>query len=294
LDLHADQCTVGSNTLIVHNYEQPINIQGYDPNGPVKDSLQTVSVALTYDHQCTGTMIILIVKNQAIAEPHFEHNLLPTMQLRLNDIQVNNIPKFLTEKPTAVDHAIIVTGTDPDDKFIIPLSSIDGVTSTFPTRKQNPKEYEHCCPQYELTYDSPHYEPSDHRFTKQEAMMANWVDDTLLQTGDHPQTCRLCSVSKSMSNARQVVEANNQCNSILQDVLTTLTDSTFLHDLENVASISSIKTLTRREGIDAETLAQNWGIGLETARQTVRVTTQRGVTMVLHPTLSRHFRHKSS
>ena len=59
---------------------------------------------------------------------------------------------------------------------------------------------------------------------------------------------------------------------------------------ENSAIISGVTTELRSEGIDAETLARNWGIGLGTAKKTLRVTTQRGIRTLVHPTLSRRFR----
>jgi type II secretory pathway component HofQ len=46
----------------------------------------------------------------------------------------------------------------------------------------------------------------------------------------------------------------------------------------------------RRNGIDAQMLARNFGIGLDTAKKTLKVTTQRGVRSVANPTLSRRFR----
>ena len=54
--------------------------------------------------------------------------------------------------------------------------------------------------------------------------------------------------------------------------------------------MSGVETVSRREGIDARTLSRNWGIGLETARRTLKAATQRGIRTVLHPSLSRHFR----
>ena len=65
LDSLADQCAVGRNALLVHDYERPINVMGYDPTGPVFSNLHTVSAALAYDDATTGQTVILIV-NRAI------------------------------------------------------------------------------------------------------------------------------------------------------------------------------------------------------------------------------------
>jgi hypothetical protein len=82
LDSHADQCAIGRNALLVHDYDRPIDVSGYDPTGPIATNLRTVSAALAYDDALTGQTIILIV-NQAIYIPDLAHNLLSTMQVRL-------------------------------------------------------------------------------------------------------------------------------------------------------------------------------------------------------------------
>ena len=267
------------------DYDRPVSVRGFDPNGPLSTSLRTVSAAVAYDHPDTGETLILLV-NQAIEVPHMGHNLLSTMQLRLNDVIVNNVPKFLTDKPTEETHSIILKGGEElEDHLIIPLN-VDGVTSTFPTRK--PTEYEIAtCRRFDLTDPDKIYNPHDPFYAQaEEAAVA-----TLLQTGDREQPVRrLASVYKSLATARQVAAAHSQCSAVLLDISPTLNDCTFLTALENAVTVSSVKATTTGSGIDAETLAKNWGIGIHTARRTLKVTTQRGVRSVLHPTLSRRFR----
>ena len=103
LDSHADQCAIGSNSLGIHDFDRPINVTGYNPNGPVNSIICTVFAALAYDDVLTGESVILVV-HQAIYIPDLSHNLLSTMQLRLNDVTVNNVPRFLTDKPTQLIH----------------------------------------------------------------------------------------------------------------------------------------------------------------------------------------------
>jgi len=138
--------------------------------------------AMAYDDNETGETIILIV-HQAIYVPEMQSNLLSTMQLWLNDIQVNDCPKFLTDKPTVESHALIVPSTDSliESPLLIPLT-IQGVTSTFPTQKPTPEEHELCL-QYELTYASLEYDPLDAWFADQEEAAAETVA-RLLKTGD--------------------------------------------------------------------------------------------------------------
>jgi hypothetical protein len=45
-----------------------------------------------------------------------------------------------------------------------------------------------------------------------------------------------------------------------------------------------------KAGVDAETLANNWGIGIEAAKSTRLVTTQRGIRRMIHPSLTKRYK----
>ena len=69
----------------------------------------------------------------------------------------------------------------------------------------------------------------------------------------------------------------------------TLSDRTFVSAMIANVNVSGFTSSDRRDGVDATTLARNWGIGLHAAKETLKVTTQRGVRTVVHPSLSRRF-----
>jgi len=56
------------------------------------------------------------------------------------------------------------------------------------------------------------------------------------------------------------------------------------------ATVSSLSTKDWLHGVGPEDLAKRWNIRIKTATQTVKVTTQKGVRTMLHPTLARRFR----
>jgi len=284
LDSRADQCLLGNNCLVVYDYEKPVNIVGYDPEGHVDVALRTVSGALAYDCPKTGVTFILMV-HQAIHHPKLEHNLLNPLQLRLNDVIVNDKAKFLTERPTERDHAIIVTDLETNDELVIPLD-IRGVASTFPTRKPSEEEY-HTCQKFTLTFDSPEFEPTDKRYEEMERQ-SNKSIDRQQATGDRVQTRRLHSVTRCLSIAQILNDIES--DSKLLEVSPTLNDYTFAQACTSAVRIAGVTVKDRRPGIDARTLARNFGIGLNTAERTLKVTTQRGVRSVVNPTLSRRFR----
>ena len=70
----------------------------------------------------------------------------------------------------------------------------------------------------------------------------------------------------------------------------TLEDGLFAEALEAHVNVSSMHSSKQKQAVDAVTLSKKWGIGLEAAKKTLKVTTQHGVRTVLHPSLSRHFR----
>jgi hypothetical protein len=73
-----------------------------------------------------------------------------------------------------------------------------------------------------------------------------------------------------------------------------LDDGTLLAELDynNLnLNISLVKSEMRdKAGIDAATLANNWGIGIEAAKRTRLVTTQRGIRIMIHPSLTKRYK----
>ena len=96
------------------------------------------------------------------------------MQLRVNDVEVNERPKFLTRYPTDSSHAIIVPSEGCEVRLTIPLS-LKGVTSYFPTRKPTREEYERASTRFELTSEAPEWNPHTNLFSDQEEAL---VDDS--------------------------------------------------------------------------------------------------------------------
>jgi hypothetical protein len=296
LDSHADTCVVGKDVLIVHDLDRTVNVTGYDPSQPAATSLRMVSAALAYDSPVNGEVIILVV-HQAIHIPHLQHNLLSPMQLRLNDVIVNNTPRLLTPAPTDSTHTLAISGGQNGD-LIVPLA-IYGVSSGFPTRKPTQQEYDSCV-RYDLTSESPDYDPSDPIFSRQEEAMTTASGEIRDTCGDRDSRVR------SLFQVSQIPQIQDgMSDHVLSDISSTLCDSTFLTAMvanaqvsgrsNNVSGlringVSGVKTSDRHHGIDAATLARNWGIGLATAQKTLRVTTQRGVRTMVHPSLSRRFR----
>lgn len=284
LDSHADQCAVGHNSLIVHDYDRPINVSGYNPTGPIAKDLRTVSAALAYDDPHSGETVILMI-HQAIFIPELSHNLLAPMQVRINDVIINETPRFLTDRPDEFTHSILIPDENTDRPYVIPLT-LQGVTSTFPTRKPTTEEYEnlpHLC----LTSAESDYDPHDPTFASQEKALTASMWDTGDRIGAAPLR-RLCSVSRTHASASTMGVGVDGAALSLKQISVTHDDKLLSTSLTGLSALQKYGASGKH--LKPERLARNWGIDLSTAKRTIEVTTQRGVRTVLHPTLSRRFR----
>ncbi len=254
---------IGSNALITHDFDRPINVTGYTLQGPVNSNLRTVSAALAYDDATTGESVILVI-HQAVYIPNLNHNLLSTMQLRLNDVTVNDVPRFLTEKPTPLTHALAIPTDDFANPYVIPMS-LHGVSSTFPTRKPTVEEYK-TLPHLVLTSEEPQYDPHDPALAWHEEALAKAVLETGDRIGALPPR-RLCSVSKTLLDA----SASDRVQLALKQILSINDDAALCDTMQ--ANISTVCSASAGPQLTPQVLATNWGIDVRTAARTVQATT---------------------
>jgi hypothetical protein len=235
---------------------------------------------------------VLLIVHQRIFSPSFNHNLLSTMQMRLHDVIVNETPRFQCLNPTKLSHSVSVRGDNVEDVLVIPLE-LHGVVSCFPTFKPTQLEFE-TCDRYELTYESPEYDPSATTFDEQEAnMMDSWGN--LKISGDfHPKRRQVCSLRQKEAEVKLLSSKYSDTSAKLQDLSSVLDDGTLLAELDDInmnLNISLVKyEMREKAGVDAAALANKWGIGLEAAKRTRLVTTQRGVRRMIHPTLTKRYK----
>jgi hypothetical protein len=127
LDSHANTCVLGCDALIILDYQPPVSIVGYEESFGSK-TYQTVSGVVAYDDPQTGRTLHLNI-NQAIHIPHLDHHLLCPMQCCVNNLIVNNLPKFLAANPTDQTHALAINDSNnPLQPVILPLT-LRGVMS---------------------------------------------------------------------------------------------------------------------------------------------------------------------
>ncbi len=74
---------------------------------------ETVSGILAFDHPQDG-QVYHFDFHQAIHMPQLDHHLLCPMKCHINDVTVNDVPKFLTHFSTDNMHTPIVQNPDDD------------------------------------------------------------------------------------------------------------------------------------------------------------------------------------
>ena len=116
-----------------------MTVSGYDPQLGSRE-FKTVSAVLEYTHPLTGQIYHLVI-HQAIQIPNLDHHLLSPMQCRVNDITINDVPKFLMKTPTPDSHSIVAHDiNNPLTPLVMPFY-IDGVTSWLPVSRPSPEDW---------------------------------------------------------------------------------------------------------------------------------------------------------
>jgi hypothetical protein len=124
-------------------------------------------------------------------------------------------------------------------------------------------------------------------------MMDSWGN--LKVSGDfHPRRRQVCSLHQKEAEVKIISSKYSDTSTKLQDLSPVIEDGTLLAELDNIATnlnISLVKSDMRdKAGVDAATLANNWDIGIEAARRTLLVTTQRGIRRMIHPSMTKRYK----
>jgi hypothetical protein len=204
-----------------------------------------VSGALAYDNPITGEVLLLVI-HQAIYIEEITNHLLCPMQLRMNDITLNEEPKFCSANPTDETHAITIPGED----VRIPLS-LSGVTSYFTTRKPTDSEWT-TCRRIELTYEMPEWNPHSKSYSDMENYMTDHFGHAREGTQDRyydqnrcvlESACSIASTTASKPSSMQEFGKRTwQSSCILSDISKMLNDNKFCESLRSHVTVSYTAT----------------------------------------------------
>ncbi|GKY96005.1 hypothetical protein MPSEU_000561000 [Mayamaea pseudoterrestris] len=218
------------------------------------ENVQVADVLVAYDHPLELKTYMLRF-NQVLLFDNLNCHLLNPNQMRLNDLEVHDCPRFLSKAKGKKVHSILA----PEAGLHIPLLC-DGVISLFHARKPT-EEDKDTYEWIDMTYSSPQYNPQDDSFTRrEEALMEETYPGIDFDMFDR-------SISKVGVSIWQSP----------RDVLSTIKEDKCFSHADMIRIQSAVRTRKRKGAVTAEQLQRRWNIGLETARKTLQVVTQLGV-----------------
>ena len=170
-----------------------MTVSGYDPQLGSRD-FKKVSAVLEYTHPLSG-QIYHIVIHQAIQIPNLNHHLICPMPCRVNDITINNVPKFLMKNLTPDRHSIVAHEiNNPSNPLVLPLY-IHGVTSWLPVSKTYLEDWHYMKYQtIELTAEKLDWEPNDTRFHESEEALTSYREQLMIKD-DNDNTLIISSLT---------------------------------------------------------------------------------------------------
>jgi hypothetical protein len=207
--------------------------------------------------------------------PTMEHNLLNPNQLRLNNVQVYDCPRFLLENPTDLSHSIYF----PNENLKLHLQ-LDGVISYLPVRKPSPEEFQNFH-KLTLTYDNPIWDPYSTDFTRQEEKYTDSKGILVTRQSGH-------------ANIQMISSHESTVSVVLSSISVSLDEQHFVEALEKTCLVSVAQSSNYRYRVTPEELARRWNIGLSAAKRTLLAMTQRGVKDIASRTLTQRVKPTTS
>ncbi len=193
---------------------------------------------------------------------------------------VDNTPKVLASDPTDNMHALTIKDPDWPAQTVILRLALIGVTLLLNVRGVTLDEWNSdAFKQLHLTSDTLTWDPMTTLYEDQETPMVDYSGHVVTTT--RPLMVHIKSLVTDLLSSLTTDQADVTDDQNLYDVLASHVQILSIESSLN-GHIHSRKTVP----IETQTLAARWMISPERAKQSVVMTTQRGVRTCLNPTLS--------
>jgi hypothetical protein len=266
LDSHANTTVLGAGALTKQSYDQPVEVVGYDPQQG-SQTFEMVSGILAFAHP-QDRQVYHLVFHQAIHMPQLDHYLLCPMQCCVNDVTVNDVPKFLTPLPTDNTHAFVVKNPDDDSTTLSFPLHLQGVTSYLLVCKPRADKWvSGDIVRIDMTAENLNWNPNDPTYSSQEADMTDYRG-VVLPCPDREQPFVINALSSMMTDVADITNYENFGIALDQ------------HVTVSIAALDTTKTapgwIHSKAGkpVDAEMLEKRWLIPANRAARIVDRTTQ--------------------
>ena len=291
---HDDTSILGGGSLVVADFNEPVDVQGYDPSLGTKTH-KTITGAVGYFDPVSGSVYHLVI-HQAIYIPGLDHYLLSPMQWRVADVEINDRPIFLISNTTEEFHCIIAHD-EYGARFVLP-TVLQGVTSSLNVHRIFEVEWTWeavLC--ITLTKRDLHWDTKYSIYEEQEHSCSGLFGGLLTS---FPSAGKKTLIINQVTAFTTVDAADLYYDDNFGAVLESHANITVAHISQtpkdaNVAEIQNFATRygtiqsNKRKQVDGDTLARQWEIPSDKARANVKKTTHQGVRSTLHPTLSCRF-----
>jgi hypothetical protein len=250
------------NCIVLEHTDQVVNVSTYSEELDTMETIPIVIAATVIDDPRTGTTTILILGQALYMGDKVKNTLLCPNQMRANGIVVNNVPLHLAPRDKPSTHSIF----SPEDEFTIPLV-MKGIFSCFPAHTLTWEEIE-SCKHVKLT-DEFNWDPHSGDFQEQEVNLVEHLK------GDY----------NIPSEYRRIMQVTHEQHYSTQE-------APFFNEW-SLRHLVSTNTSKRAYKTTPEKLAASWNIGLETAKKTLQVTTQKGMRQTTFP-IEQRFRTRQA
>ena len=291
MDSHADTCVAGRNCVVLEYTGRHAEVQAYSPDYPSK-RIPIATVATAYDCPNSGATFVLIINEALYFGESLPFSLLSPNQLRDNDVHVDE--RHRQHAPDSIFGISI-----PSEPLKIPFA-LDGVVAGFDTRPPSQDELDDVSCHVELTSDVE-WIPSSFALSLAEEQGTDSDDEQRISS----LRARRSEVLKSKTTRHRIksclrtleatqslfeLETANEVNTLNQDdpVLTRIAALTIGGaNSTKEKDVFAIRTGDTTSDITPENVAKRWMVGVETAKSTLNVTTQKGIRSIPNPATRR-------
>ena len=271
MDSHADTCVAGPNFVVIEFTGEHCDVTPYTADYQPILNISVVNAATAYTDESTGETTILYFNQVLWYGKRMQMSLINPNQLRHYGITVS-------DDPTDTARPFGITGQD----FFVPFK-MDGTTVYFDTRAPTAWEMENC-KTVEVT-DSTLWNPGS-------VTIASLNSDDSIENITYRKICamqgKMCECNESDDGDDLPLSAYDE-SAFIKRMIGAVNIASAHRDQPQQRNIAFVGAKDRHSQVSAETIARKFRCGLETAKKTLKTTTQRGVRHSMHP-LHRRYR----
>ena len=281
LDTHADTCCAGANWTILELTGEVCEVTPFLDSYHPKQQVPLARCATVWTDPDTSTEYLLVCDQMLWFGDALRNSLINPNQIRSYGLLVNDDP-FTSDDDFGIS----------SDTVFIPFDTT-GTIIHFRSRVPNDWEKKHL-PVILLTGET--WNPSEEvmRYGKNSMEAIEMRSICTLASGSKRSTSihyRSYEQSTSpLSNISMVYDPQHFCERLISavNIATTYRDD-IDHSHQRGNQLCSVITNERHSKVTPEEVARKWNIGLQTAKDTLKVTTQAGIRTANHP-MSRRLR----